>query len=41
MANYLTIRIRLLVATLAAILPFSVAKAEVKEDGKKFRKAGM
>ncbi len=31
MANYLTIRIRLLVATLAAILPFSVAKAEVSD----------
>lgn len=31
MVNYLTIRIRLLVATLAAILPFSVAKAEVSD----------
>lgn len=31
MVNYLTIRIRLLVATLAAILPFSVVKAEVSD----------
>ena len=31
MVNYLTIRIRLLVATFAAILPFSVAKAEVSD----------
>ena len=34
MANYLTTKIRLLVAMLAFILPFSFAKAEVKEDGK-------
>ena len=34
MINYLTIRNRLLVAILAFILPFSFAKAEVKEDGK-------
>ena len=32
MANYLTIRIRLLVATLATILPFSVAKAEASNN---------
>lgn len=32
--NYLTIKNRLLVAMLAFILPFSFAKAEVKEDGK-------
>lgn len=31
MRNYLTIRFRLLIATLAAILPFSVAKAEVSD----------
>ena len=34
MANYLTAKNRLLVAMLAFILPFSFAKAEVKEDGK-------
>ena len=34
MINYLTTRNRLLVAMLAFILPFSFAKAEVKEDGK-------
>ena len=34
MINYLTTRNRLLVALLAFILPFSFAKAEVKEDGK-------
>ena len=34
MINYLTIRNQLLVAMLAFILPFSFAKAEVKEDGK-------
>lgn len=34
MINYLTIRNRLLVAMLAFILPFSFAKAEVKENGK-------
>ena len=34
MINYLTIKNRLLVAMLAFILPFSFAKAEVKEDGK-------
>ena len=34
MINYLTIKNRLLVAILAFILPFSFAKAEVKEDGK-------
>ena len=34
MVNYLTTKIRLLVAMLAFILPFSFAKAEVKEDGK-------
>ena len=34
MINYLTIKNRLLVALLAVILPFSFAKAEVKEDGK-------
>ena len=34
MANYLTTKNRLLVAMLAFILPFSFAKAEVKEDGK-------
>ena len=34
MINYLTIKNRLLVALLAFILPFSFAKAEVKEDGK-------
>lgn len=33
MANYLTIQIRLLVAILAVILPFSVAKAETNNDG--------
>ena len=33
MANYLTTKNRLLVAMLAFILPFSFAKAEVKEDG--------
>lgn len=32
MANYLTTKNRLLVAMLAFILPFSFAKAEVKED---------
>ena len=34
MRNYLTEKERLLVAALAFILPFSFAKAEVKEDGK-------
>ena len=34
MINYLTTKNRLLVAMLAFILPFSFAKAEVKEDGK-------
>ena len=34
MVNYLTTKNRLLVAILAFILPFSFAKAEVKEDGK-------
>ena len=34
MRNYLTGKNRLLVAALAFILPFSFAKAEVKEDGK-------
>lgn len=34
MRNYLTGKNRLLVALLAFILPFSFAKAEVKEDGK-------
>ena len=34
MTNYLTTKNRLLVALLAFILPFSFAKAEVKEDGK-------
>ena len=34
MINYLTTKNRLLVAILAFILPFSFAKAEVKEDGK-------
>ena len=34
MRNYLTGKERLLVALLAFILPFSFAKAEVKEDGK-------
>ena len=34
MVNYLTIKNRLLVAMLAFILPFSFAKAVVKEDGK-------
>ena len=34
MVNYLTTKNRLLVAMLAFILPFSFAKAEVKEDGK-------
>ena len=34
MANYLTTKNRLLVAILAFILPFSFARAEVKEDGK-------
>ena len=34
MINYLTTRNQLLVAMLAFILPFSFAKAEVKEDGK-------
>ncbi|MCW4123594.1 OmpA family protein [Segatella copri] len=34
MRNYLTGKERLLVAALAFILPFSFAKAEVKEDGK-------
>ena len=34
MRNYLTRKERLLVATLAFILPFSLAKAEVREDGK-------
>ena len=32
MRNYLTIRFRILVATLTAILPFSVAKAEVSDN---------
>ena len=34
MRNYLTGKNRLLVAALAFILPFSFARAEVKEDGK-------
>ena len=34
MKNNLTTRHRLLVAALAFILPFSFAKAEVREDGK-------
>ena len=34
MINYLTIKNRLLFALLAFILPFSFARAEVKEDGK-------
>ncbi len=34
MINYLTTKNRLLVAILAFILPFSFAKAEVKENGK-------
>ena len=34
MINYLTTKVRLLVAILAFILPFSFARAEVKEDGK-------
>ena len=34
LVNYLTTKNRLLVAILAFILPFSFAKAEVKEDGK-------
>ena len=34
MVNYLTTKKRLLVVMLAFILPFSFAKAEVKEDGK-------
>ena len=34
MRNYLTGKERLLVALLTFILPFSFAKAEVKEDGK-------
>lgn len=34
MINYLTTKKRLLVAMLAFILPFSFARAEVKEDGK-------
>lgn len=34
MINYLIIKNRLLVALLAFILPFSFARAEVKEDGK-------
>ena len=34
MRKYLTIRIRLLVAILAAILPFSIAKAEVSDKVK-------
>ena len=34
MRNYLTGKERLLVALLAFILPFSFAKAEVREDGK-------
>lgn len=34
MTNYLTTKNRLLVAMLAFILPFSFARAEVKEDGK-------
>ena len=34
MTNYLTTKNQLLVAMLAFILPFSFAKAEVKEDGK-------
>lgn len=33
MVNYLTTRIKLLIAMLAIILPFSVAQAEDKEDG--------
>ena len=34
MINYLTTKNRLLVAVLTFILPFSFAKAEIKEDGK-------
>ena len=34
MINYLTTKNQLLVAMLAFILPFSFARAEVKEDGK-------
>ena len=34
MINYLTTKNRLLIAMLAFILPFSFAKAEVKEEGK-------
>ena len=34
MVNHLTTKKRLLVAILAFILPFSFARAEVKEDGK-------
>ena len=34
MRNYLTGKERLLVAALAFILPFSFARAEVREDGK-------
>ena len=34
MVNHLTTKNRLLVAALAFILPFSFAKAEVREDGK-------
>ena len=41
MRNYLTGKERLLVALLAFILPFSFAKAEVKEDGKTGSKAGI
>ena len=33
MKNHLTTKHRLLVAILAFILPFSFARAEVKEDG--------
>ena len=33
MVNYLTTKIKLLIAMLAIILPFSVAQAEEKEDG--------
>ena len=33
MVNYLTTKIKLLIAMLAIILPFSVAQAEEKENG--------
>ena len=40
MINYLTTKNRLLVAILAFILPFSFARAEVKEDGRLFANFG-